>query len=89
VARVLILFAHPGALPTAECGPWARQLADALGGQAEVTLSRLASAEWNWLLEVRAADLESAEAWLESPATRDTLLDLRLLGSRPRVVVAE
>jgi hypothetical protein len=89
VARILILFAHPGSLRPAERGGWADQLADELRQRAPVALSPIAEpSEWNWLLEIDVESQEHAEDLLQAPATRDLLLDLRLLGSRPRVVVA-
>ena len=89
MARIFIFFAHPGRLRRAQGDAWAQSLVSELHPDLEATLSRvLPPAEWDWVIEIGVADPDAATSVLESAITRDLLLDLRLLGSRPRVVVA-
>jgi hypothetical protein len=89
VPRVLVLWCRPYHLSTADEERWVteqvRPLAKADGVQGAV-LTRLDTAsmrhlrEWNWLLELELAEpaCEPLEEWLA---------DLRLLGSRPAVLL--
>jgi hypothetical protein len=90
MARVLILFAHPGSLRASECARWADRLAAGLREHTPVALTPLAEpGEWNWLLEIDVDSSDAGQKLLQAPETRDLLLDLRLLGTRPRVVIAK
>jgi len=92
---VLILFMQPNGLPREDRGTWAAEVAaslEPLPGVIAVSLSRLAPSRdfarhWDWLLELTTPDTDAAQALLRSPFVRDLLLDFRLLGTKPRVVL--
>jgi len=92
---VLILFMQPDGLPREDRGTWAAEVAtslEPLPGVVAVSLSRLDALRdfaphWDWLLELTTPDTDAAQALLRSPFVRDLLLDFRLLGAKPRVVL--
>lgn len=96
MARVLILFLHPSGLARDDGETWAAEIAAsfrARPGVVSVVLSPVAAPprdfarHWDWLLEITTDTMEAAERLLRGTACRDLLLDLRLLGTSPRVVL--
>ncbi len=96
VARVLILFLHPNGLALEDGDAWASGIAAPFRtapGVVSVAISPLAppprnfARHWDWLLEITTDTLGAAERLLRDTACRDLLLDLRLLGTAPRVVL--
>jgi hypothetical protein len=94
--RLLVGWTRPYRLAEAEAEAWAqaeltRVLAAA--GTHRARLMRLGSASaryhrpWDWLLEVEVASDGDVRQFIESPACRELLADLRLLGMRPAAMV--
>jgi hypothetical protein len=96
--RILLFFGRPGRLSQAEIDTWAharsRELVERLEGVAEANLTPLrplganGAAEHDWLLELRI-DSDDEHRRSRDRQLRDFLGDLRLLGTRPSVVVAD
>jgi hypothetical protein len=98
VARLVILWTRPYHLSAEEADGWTRREAArllALEGVERAELTRLDSApsrhvlEWDWMLDLHLRDGIDARRCVEEQACEDWLLDLRLLGMRPAVVVVE
>lgn len=96
MVRVLVLGMRPYHLTVEEADAWMRTEAERLGGVASierVELVDLASAPehvaapWHWMLELHLADEADSAACLQQGACSELLMDLRLLGMRPAVVV--
>jgi hypothetical protein len=98
VARVVILWTRPYHLSAEEADAWTRREAKrllALDGVERAELTRLESAplrqtrEWDWMLELHLRDGSTAHRCVDEPTCADWLLDLRLLGMHPTVVVVD
>jgi hypothetical protein len=97
VARVVFLWTRPYHLSPEEADGWIRREAArllALEGAERAELTALKSPprqapEWDWMLELHLRDGTDAHRCVEEPACADWLLDLRLLGMRPSVVVVD
>jgi hypothetical protein len=98
VSRLLVVWTRPRHLSTEEADDWvepaiARILV--LDGLAWAELTVLESAavrywrEWDWLLELHLAAGVDRQDWLARDAWVDWMADLRLLGMRPQVMVAD
>ena len=92
--RILVLWNACRAISTDEDARWVRDEIAKLGDSTGVTdlrLHRLESAAlrhpspWDWCLEM-AVD-QPANSVVRSPACAEFLADLRLLGTRPAVIV--
>jgi hypothetical protein len=98
MGRLVVLWTRPYHLSVEEADAWARREAAgllALAGVARAELTRLDTAatrhaaEWDWMLELHLREGVDRHACAEQPAFVDWLLDLRLLGMRPTVVVVD
>jgi hypothetical protein len=98
MARIVILWTRPYHLSADEADAWAQRESArllALDGVERGELARLHSGserhaiEWSWMLELHLRDGVDGHACAEQPELEDWLLDLRLLGMRPTIVVAE
>jgi hypothetical protein len=98
VARLVILWTRPYHLNAEEAEEWARQETGRLMAvdavrHADVTRVRSASlhhsCDWDWMLEIHLSPGATAEACLDAAAFAEWLSDLRLLGMRPSVLLAE
>jgi hypothetical protein len=98
MARLMVMWTRPYHLSSAEADSWARGEAARLlelAGVERAELTRLGSAptsearEWDWMLELHLRDGVDPQRCIDEPACADWLLDLRLLGMRPTVVVVE
>jgi hypothetical protein len=98
VARLVILWTRPYHLTAEEAATWAQQevgrlLAVDAVRCAELTRLRSASLrhsrDWDWMLEIHLSPGATAEACLDAAAFAEWLSDLRLLGMRPSVLLAE
>jgi hypothetical protein len=96
--RLVILWTRPYHLPADEADDWARRESArmlALDGVEHGELARLHSGsarlvgEWDWMLELHLHDGVDGHACAEQPALADWLLDLRLLGMRPTIVISD
>jgi hypothetical protein len=96
VPRVLVLWTRPQHLSREEAERWVRRELRAVAAADAVrsaTLSRLEQAspwhggDWRWLLELQIAG--SVRDHVESGPFAEWLGDLRLLGMRVQLVVAE
>jgi hypothetical protein len=95
----LLLFARrPYHLSDEEADSWIRTQAASLAGAEAVTsvyLSRLHSpaartgVSWDWLIEMHLACAEDAAGAARGQACRDLVADLRLLGMKPSLVLAD
>jgi hypothetical protein len=92
--RILVLWSACRAISSDEDARWVREEVEKLGaclGVSAVTLHEVGSAairyprHWDWCLEV-AVD-ETPNAVVRAPAYREFLADLRLLGTKPAVLV--
>ena len=90
--RVLVLGQRPRVLGEHEAAAWTRQQADALLQSPSIRRAEPKAIDaagnsfgpaYDWLLEL---EVESTEA-LEAAPIAELLLDLRLLGLRPAVLV--
>jgi hypothetical protein len=95
--RLLVGWARPHHLSEEEAEGWARREMPPLlaaAGVARARLVRLSSASpryhrpWDWLLELDVAPGGDVKQCVESPAWREWLGDLRLLGLGPAAMVA-
>lgn len=98
VPRLLVLWTRPQHLSATEADAWIRAEIDrlrAVRGVRELELTRLATAslaeprEWDWMLELRPVPGADPGLCVQSPAWRDWVGDLRLLGMRPTVLLAD
>jgi hypothetical protein len=98
--RVLVLFGHPERLCQADTDSWARDasiaLVEQLSAVAQADLVALAplsqsAGGHDWMLDMRIAgpDGDAHAARAQQRVLRDFLGDLRLLGTRPRLMVAD
>jgi hypothetical protein len=92
MARLVVLWTRPYHLSAEEVDSWTRREAAhllALAGVARAELTRLSGGDWDWMLELHLRDGADGHACAEDAAFEDWLLDLRLLGMRPTVVLVE
>lgn len=98
VSRLLVVWTRPRHLSTAEADDWVEPAIARLTGldglaRAELTVLESAAVrywrEWDWLLELRLAPGVDRQEWLTNDAWIDWIADLRLLGMRPQVMVAD
>ena len=98
MARLLIFWTHPYHLSVAEADAWLhgelRKLTRLAGVErAELTRLRSGSRRFepphDWMLELHLAPGVAASDCVEAQPCAEWLGDLRLLGMRPAVVVAE
>lgn len=97
MVRVLVLGMRPYHLTLEEAEAWMRTEAERLGDVASIERVELVglsgapdhvAAPWHWMLELQLRDGVDSTACLQQGACSDLLMDLRLLGMRPTVVVA-
>jgi hypothetical protein len=95
--RLLVLFNDPAYVAAHDVDEWARTeaalLIDRFGALAGAELTRLQSTgeyahDHDWLLELRVTPDRDLGGVLGAPALREFVGDLRLLGTRPVVLVA-
>lgn len=95
--RLFVLFDDPTYLPAHEVAEWIRSeaglLIDRLSAVAGAQLTPLqATGEYahdhDWLLELRLERDRELDGVLAAPALREFVGDMRLLGTRPAVLVA-
>ena len=93
--RVLVLWIRCYVIAAEEDARWAEEESAKLRACDDVldlTLHRVESAtvrhvrQWDWCLELRVAD-GGANAAMRHPVCAEFLADLRLLGTRPAVLV--
>jgi hypothetical protein len=98
LARLLILWTRPDHLSPEEAEAWARDELAALRApdiveRAELMRLRSASLryprEGDWMLELQLARGADGAALLETGPWAEWLTDLRLLGMRPSVMLAD
>jgi hypothetical protein len=98
MARIVILWIRPYHLSPDEADVWAQRESArmlALEGVERGELARLHShsarlvGEWDWMLELHLREGVDGHACAEQPALADWLLDLRLLGMRPTIVISD
>jgi hypothetical protein len=98
MARLLLFLRRPASLSDDEAAAWVREQAAPLAALAEVDsveLTRLTTpalmggADCEWLIEMQCRRREDAAEVARLPACRDLVADLRLLGMRPRLAVAD
>lgn len=98
MARLLVLWTRPHHLDAEEARAWAQAVAAELAALETVERAALtplgSPAEchpcgWNWLLALDLAPDADPEAWVQAPSCRECLADLRGLGTRPVVMVAD
>lgn len=97
MVRLMLFVCRPYFLPAKEARDWMRELAAPLAtmGAERVELVRLGApgvhsgSDCEWLIEMRYARVEDAARAARNVVCRDLVADLRLLGMRPRVVVAD
>jgi hypothetical protein len=96
--RLLVGWSQPYHLSDADAEAWTRAESTrvlAVAGAERARLTRLRSASlryyrpWDWLLEIGAAPDSDIRHCVESPACRELLDDLRLLGTGPAAMVAD
>ena len=96
VPRVLVLWTRPHHLTPQEAERWVRRELRAVAADDAVRSARLSRLEqaspwhggdWRWLLELQIAG--SVRDYVESDPCAEWLGDLRLLGMRVELVVAE
>ena len=97
MTRVIVLCERPRHLSAEDAVAWLRRATAALvqDGAANVYLTELASASmrwaraWDWLIEVEVSDASAGQRLVADPPWGQLLADLRLLGMRPCVAVAD
>jgi hypothetical protein len=98
MARVLVCWTRPAALRWAEADDWSREEAARLAtarGVKRVELTRLGYAKQahsppgDWLLELYLEPGVDADMCLSEPICADSIRDMRLLGMRPTVAIAD
>jgi hypothetical protein len=96
VPRVLVLWTRPHHLTREEAERWVRRELRAVAAAEAVRSARLSRLEqaspshggdWRWLLELQIAG--SVRDYVESGPCAEWLGDLRLLGMKTQLVVAE
>jgi hypothetical protein len=97
MARLVLLAQSPPHLDGDQTEAWLRRELDALVGKPgvlRVSLSRLESVSirfarsWDWLIEMECAAAEDAVRATSNSAFRDLYGDLRLIGMRPSLALA-
>jgi hypothetical protein len=98
MARLMLFVCRPSALSEADAARWMREQAAQVASVGEidrVQLTRLESPVWQgggdgeWLIELHCRRREDAVRAARDNACRDLVADLRLLGMRPRLVMAD
>jgi hypothetical protein len=98
MARLVVLWTRPHHLSAEEADAWARLEAAhllAVPGAAHAELTRLDTAsaqhgrDWDWMLELHLSEGADAHVCAEHRVFEEWLLDLRLLGMRPTVVLVD
>ena len=98
VARLMLFVRRPSCLSEEEAVRWMRDQAAPLAAVAQaarVEMTRLQApalrggTDWEWLIEMHCDRGEDAVRAARDPACRDLVADLRLLGMRPNLVVAD
>jgi hypothetical protein len=98
MARVPVLWTRPCHVSAEEAPAWAQHEASrplSLEGVAYAQLTALQSAcerharAWDWMLELRFASGVSSNASAEAAPWTERLADLRVLGLRPTVLLAD
>ncbi len=98
MARVVMLWTRPYHLSGEEAAEWARKEASRLltvDGVAGAELTRLQSVSdrlpraWDWMLEVHLAAGADPAQYIAAPPCAEWLADLRALGLRPSVLLAD
>jgi hypothetical protein len=95
VSRVVITGGQPHHLSSAEADNWMRAQLVSLSqvpGVESIVLTRTQALDshprpWAWLCELHLADGADPRACAEHPTCAEWLMDLRLLGLRPTLVV--
>jgi hypothetical protein len=94
----MLFVCRPYHLSDQEADGWMRSQAGAIADVEPVTrveVSRLRSAaggaggSWDWMIEIHCDGAEAAGRAARAEALRDLVGDLRLLGMRPRLVLAD
>ena len=97
MARLVLLAESPPHLDGDQTEAWLRKELDALVGKPgvlRISLSRLESVSlrfarsWDWLIEMECAAAEDAVRATTNSAFRDLYGDLRLIGMRPALALA-
>ena len=96
MVRLMLFVCRPYSLAAEEARDWMCELAAPLAtiGAECVELVRLgapgvhSSSDCEWLIEMRYPRVEDAAAAARNGPCSDLVADLRLLGMRPRLVVA-
>jgi hypothetical protein len=98
VSRLIVLCERPKHLSAEEALTWFRRATDGLVGRdgiEAVSLTALESVSlrwarsWDWLIEVELPDSGTARRLVGETPWGELLADLRLLGMRPCVAVAD
>jgi hypothetical protein len=98
VARLLLFVGRPNALSETEAVRWMREQAAPLARMepvSRVEVTRLQAPalhggrDWQWLIEMYCERGEDAARAARDEACRDLVADLRLLGMRPSLVLAD
>jgi hypothetical protein len=98
VARLLLFVGRPSALSETEAVRWMRELVAPLARMepvSRVEVTRLQAPalrggrDWQWLIEMYCERGEDAARAARDEACRDLVADLRLLGMRPSLVLAD
>jgi hypothetical protein len=98
MARLVILWMRPYHLSDEDADTWVRRESArllALDGIERGELARLQSGSsrqtgvWDWMLELHLREGVDGQACAEHPALAEWLLDLRLLGMRPTIMLVE
>jgi hypothetical protein len=97
IARLMLFARRPYHLSEQEADRWMRTQAAGLVQSAavgRVQVSRLRhpgarASDWDWLIEMHFDDAADASRAAREQACRDLVADLRLLGMRPSLVLAD
>ena len=98
MVRLLLFVGRPNALSEREAARWMREQVAPLARMEPVTrveVTRLQAPalrggrDWQWLIEMHCDDGEDAARAARDEVCRDFVSDLRLLGMRPSLVVAD
>ena len=98
VARLMLFVRRPSSLSEEEAVRWMRDKAGPLAAMTHVDrveVTRLQTpalrggTDWQWLIEMHCDRGEDATNAAREAACRDLVADLRLLGMRPTLVVAD
>jgi hypothetical protein len=98
VARLLLFVGRPNALSETEAVRWMREQVAPLARMEavrRVEVTRLQApalrggGDWQWLIEMYCERAEDAARAARDEVCRDLVADLRLLGMRPSLVLAD